>query len=777
MNGVAQHKKTENKMSYSNMKHVLLILVALLGMVALNAAPAASQTATTLVIEVRGESDNTPILGAIATLDGRASYQIRTGPSGDLSFSSIPAGEYRLIVRAVGFLTVEQPLRLRPGANERVKVEMEGFTAPIEFDPVSVTATRAPSPRLTTPASVSVLEDATLRALQPQNIDDILSTVPNVTTVGGPRAVAQAPQVRGLGSDRLVLRVDGARQNFQTGHKGRMFIEPALLKRVEVVRGATSSLYGSGGLAGAIAFETKDALDYLEPGETLAVDVMPGVRSSSAEYSGMVTVAGRAGPADAVAGFITRDGDNIRLSDGSDLPYSAAEYKTYVGSVGFGSNDGHRVKVSFRRFEEDSRTPLNANTNTTDSSNIGDRATLAQSLRFSYDLSSHRLPWLDARAVGYRDESEVAETRLSDGRADKRTVTTYGVDVTGTARARINGLLRIALTGGFEYFNDDNVGLQNGGLLANFPDGSAAFYGAFAQAQIQVTQFVTLAPGIRYDSYESSSVDPANRANESSEAQLKLAALVHPTPFLTIFGSFAEGFNAPRLQDLYISGMHFPAAPGAPYPNNFFTPNPDMTPERADTYEVGARLSHRGVLMEGDGVEAEFTYFEVDARDFIAREVNLMGGTTTFRNLDEVELDGIEARLAYNTPVAYGAVSFGRTRGRDILDDAPIDDIPADSWVFEAGVKPFGDAVVVGWRTMVASDQDRVTDPELATPGYAAHDAFLRVTPAAGSLGRLSLWARLNNVFDKEFRRHGSAILAPGRDLRLGSTYHIGLFR
>ena len=44
--------------------------------------------------------------------------------------------------------------------------------------------------------------------------------------------------------------------------------DPALVKRIEVVRGPNSSLYGSGGLGGVVDFRTADAADFLPPGKS-----------------------------------------------------------------------------------------------------------------------------------------------------------------------------------------------------------------------------------------------------------------------------------------------------------------------------------------------------------------------------------------------------------------------------------------------------------------------------------------------------------------------------
>ncbi len=752
----------------------LLPFMVSLGLAWLSTGPSpglSAQDAGGLVLRVRAGEAANAVEGALATFHGPGTFQLRTNRSGEIQLMSIPTGEYRIEIRAPGFHPKDLMAEVHSGAPQTFQVALKRSQAPIELDPLTVTANRTALARLRTPASVSVREGEALATLQPKNLDDALGSLPNVTTAGGPRAMAQEPQIRGLGSSRIVLRVDGGRQNFQTGHKGRVLIEPGLLKRVEVVRGATSSLYGSGGLGGTIAMETRDAPDLLSAGEALALEVAPGLRGANDETSGLFAVAGRAGSADAMVAFVDRDGEDIRLSDGANLPFSAGEYRSWLAKVGIGFREGHRLGLQFRRFGENSVTPLNATTNTTDSTSLGDRSSDANSFSFIYDVADPAIPWLNVRAVGYREGSEVKEKRLSDGRSDTRSVSTLGFDLAGTARSQFSGWVGIALTAGFEYFNDENEGSRDSEALASFPDGDASFLGAFAQARIELSRYLSLVPGIRFDSYESASSNADNRANADSETQVKVAALVHPTPFLTLYANYAEGFNAPRLQDLYIGGMHFPSYPGAPFPSNFFVANPDLIPERADTYEGGFRLGLHSVLTEEDGVEAELTYFEIKATDFIAREVNLMGGTTTFQNLDEVALHGVEARVAYDAHMVFGALSFGRTRGHNITDDQPVDDMPADTWILDLGVKPFGGDVILGWRATKAADQNRVTQEDYETPGYTVHDASVHWTPP---IGGLDLWLRVNNLFDVEHRRHGSALPAPARDFRIGATYRLG---
>ena len=82
---------------------------------------------------------------------------------------------------------------------------------------------------------------------------------------------------------------DGARQNFGSAHDGRFFIDPSLLKSVEVLRGPASSLYGSGGTGGIIEFRTMGAADFLAPGETVGATISGGYQTVNRERLGTLT--------------------------------------------------------------------------------------------------------------------------------------------------------------------------------------------------------------------------------------------------------------------------------------------------------------------------------------------------------------------------------------------------------------------------------------------------------------------------------------------------------
>jgi len=105
---------------------------------------------------------------------------------------------------------------------------------------ISVTATRNPIEAFEYPDMVTLVGQDQIQLLQASTPDDILRFVPNVEFTGGPRRTGEVPSIRGFSGPDVIILFDGSRQNFNAGHDGRFFIDPSLIKEVEVLRGPAS---------------------------------------------------------------------------------------------------------------------------------------------------------------------------------------------------------------------------------------------------------------------------------------------------------------------------------------------------------------------------------------------------------------------------------------------------------------------------------------------------------------------------------------------------------
>ncbi|MCC1747705.1 TonB-dependent receptor plug domain-containing protein, partial [Salmonella enterica subsp. enterica serovar Indiana] len=85
---------------------------------------------------------------------------------------------------------------------------------------------------------------------------------PNVSVGGaGTRASNAGYNIRGIDGDRILTQVDGVEvpDNFFNGPYAktrRNYVDPEIVKRVEILRGPASALYGSSAIGGAVSYFT-----------------------------------------------------------------------------------------------------------------------------------------------------------------------------------------------------------------------------------------------------------------------------------------------------------------------------------------------------------------------------------------------------------------------------------------------------------------------------------------------------------------------------------------
>ena len=151
---------------------------------------------------------------------------------------------------------------------------------------ITVTATRAPVSMLEAPATVSVITADDMANNLVSDIRDLVRFEPGVSVRRSPARFGAASgstgrdgnagfNIRGLDGNRVLTLVDGIRvpDGFDFGAQaaGRGdYVDLSLIKRVEILRGPASALYGSDGLAGVVSFVTADPEDFLRNGANIA---------------------------------------------------------------------------------------------------------------------------------------------------------------------------------------------------------------------------------------------------------------------------------------------------------------------------------------------------------------------------------------------------------------------------------------------------------------------------------------------------------------------------
>ncbi|NQU85716.1 MAG: TonB-dependent receptor plug domain-containing protein, partial [Mariniphaga sp.] len=173
---------------------------------------------------------------------------------GNYSLSGLKNGNYVLRVSYFGFETIEKEISL---TGSPVNINIELVPATIDLNAVVVTGTRTEKTLKNTPI---LTQSISARELEKKDINDIAQALENI--IPGIEFSSQAQgksiSLQGIDPQYMLFLVDGERLAGETyGDIDYGRINMADIERIEVVKGTSSTLYGSNALGGVVNIITK----------------------------------------------------------------------------------------------------------------------------------------------------------------------------------------------------------------------------------------------------------------------------------------------------------------------------------------------------------------------------------------------------------------------------------------------------------------------------------------------------------------------------------------
>lgn len=636
------------------------------------------------------------------------------------------------------------------------------------LSPVTVLGTRTERPNKDLPRSVDVVDDDEIAQEQSNDLGSVVDTLPNVSLTGSPRPSGEQIQIRGLSDERVLMLIDGVRQGFSKGHLSNEFIDPDLIRQVDVERGPASVLWGSGALGGVVSVQTKDAVDLLKPGQSFGARLKGGYQSATDGWLGSATLYGTLD--DRLDGLLyvgRRDNGDLKLGNGETLDHSAYREDSLLAKTTFHATESQSIGLSHRSERLDGDVPSNPASNVSDENPLLSREIALDTTQIEWRVKPGEPRALDLRTHLYHTRTKVDEFASSLDRKDHTEVNTVGLDVANTSRFGLGAVGDHALTYGIDGYRDRAEATRNGDPRPEFPDAQRRLLGAFVQDEITWGSW-TVTPGIRYDRYHSESEDDVAPDQDESHVSSQLGVVWQTTDWLSLYASYAQAFRAPSLEELYATGTHFGA--------NHFVANPNLKPEKAANKELGARAGWDSLFKTDDRLTLDVSAFRNDVKDFIDTIVTVtplpgppyVGGTTRSENVTDARLQGFEANARYAAGPWFVGLGYGQTRGRNETDDQPLADIAPDRWVLRIGFTelPWNGRITL--RTTLAERQDHVPPGVEETAGYTVYDLLTSWFPRDD----LRLDLAVGNLTDKAYRRHNAVIDEAGRNVMASLTWN-----
>lgn len=684
-------------------------------------------------------------------------------------------------------------------------VSLDPITITTDLDYISDAATKTDDKLIDTLAGTSVVTAEETKRFQPDSTAALLLSVPGVNVQEDADDPGSAINIRGLQDfGRVNVMIDGARQNFQrSGHNadGQFYLEPEMIKQVDIVRGPVSTIYGSGAIGGVVNFETIDPLDMIRHGETWAASLKS--RYSTNDEGVLVSAIGALKMSETVSvlgNFVWRDHENYEDGNGNEVENSEKQLKSALIKGVFDFAPGNQLKLSYIHKDDDYTTGLAADENQ-QITNTKDRTL---SGKWTYNPADNDL--IDFTLSGYYTTTEMTQTRLEaltktevifgmmgpqfvdvvvSPVGSERTfeIDTYGFDIFNTSRFS-SGSINHTLTYGADFFRDDvKTSDPNGSGDLFTPSGVRKTYGFFLQDKLEYSDWFELVAALRYDDYE---LDGNGFNVKDDKLSPKVTIGITPFNGIQFYATYAEGFRAPAISETLQSGIH-------PVPPEFtIAANPNLRPETAENYEVGANLKFDKILNGKDALRAKATLFRNDVEDFI--ENRLVGlnpatcfnpfvgtgcGVSQYVNIANARLEGFELEAIYDNRDWFINVAYTHVRGDDLTNNQPLKSIYPDKVVTTLGFRLWEEKLLLGGRWTYAANQDRVPDPvdpsdpaidETPTPSYNLVDLFATYEVN----DNLDLGLTLNNIFDEQFRIHRHEDPEPGFNAKIWAKVTFG---
>lgn len=681
------------------------------------------------------------------------------------------------------------------------------------LDEVVVTATRGPRAMADIAGTVTVKSAREIESELARDIKDLIRYEPGISVANSAgRFGLGGFNVRGIDGNRVLIEVDGipVPDSFAIGSfasAGRDFVDLELLKKVEILRGAASSLYGSDAIGGVVAFVTKDPEDLIAADATSHVGARAAWFDADESYAATATGAWEGESLSAMLAFTRREGhelDNQGTAGALDASRTRPDPQSYqsdaaLAKLAWNLAGGDRLRLTLEAGQEDAFTdaisgrrtqvfgPITAQTLDLTGDDGKRRSRIAFDHAFALERSiagegSWQVYWQDSETVQRTEELRlnsgigpafetirhrrasfeqevlggelVLRRELAQERATH--VFTYGLELERTDSEQLRDGSQTDVTTG----EVTNVVQPDTFPVRDFPITQTLEAAVFLQDEIAIGEGRwTVAPGVRADYYD---LDPeadaiylednplsTPAAMNHASVSPKLGIVRHFGDALSAYVQYAEGFRAPPYSDVNVGFTNLAFGYTA-------IPNPDLDPERSRGVELGLRGGSGGSFFS---VAAFHNDYEDFIEPFVALGIDPDTGLLVFqsRNIAQARIYGAELRGGLDIGSFSERLSgFGlRTtiawaRGDDRTADVPLNSVDPLKGVLGVGYRSAGDRWGAELVLTAVDGKDRIDEsagPQFRAPGYEVLDLFAHF--ALG--GRATLHLGLANLTDETY--------------------------
>lgn len=571
------------------------------------------------------DTRGTPIRAAIVGVPNTTLFT-QTDPNGRYRLAPLPVGAVRVRVAAIGYVPAAGTITVSPGDSTAADFALEA--SPLELPPLDVVSAKVARFGDRPATSVVQVSEREIDRRAVNTVDEAIDKAGGIQFLNGQINIrGSTGYVQGLNS-RVLMLVDGIPMN--QGDRGGInwdLLPVDQVERVDVLKGAGSSLYGSAALGGVVNLTTRDIPDGVHARLRLTAGAYGDPPHEVWRFRGHtglqggVDVAGSYGTPTFGGRFTAgaRHSDGYREQDERDHWQVAgrarwqASPRTRVDASGAWAVDNYDVPLSWcRQGQCDDRgqafQPFKVSSGSVGAWTDSRKGYIAAQVR---TIESERFAWV-ARGSWFR-------THFFDQRRDTSEFSVanrFGAEL----RAEVHpDSTRTVLVGGEATFSDVASDI--------FGNHSQSEFGAYGESD-QALGVARVTAGARIDFL---AIDGGS-----------LSAVLSPRFGVTVptdrgggllRASIGRGFRAPTVAERFVHTV----AEGLRV-----VPNPNLRPETAWSFELGHATAP---LLRF--VRLDAALFWTEARDLIEPRliVDTAGPKIQLQNVTRARIAGLDASI------------------------------------------------------------------------------------------------------------------------------------
>lgn len=710
------------------------------------------------------------LVGVSIRLEGPDSMGGATDEKGIFHFQNIQPGKYTIKASYVGYNTYQTTLILD---NEGVNLDIFLISQSGSLPEVQIlSASRRNTSSVHLPFASSVLNLPAQSENIPRTVPESLNIIPGVfvqkTNHGG-----GSPFIRGLTGNQTLILIDGIRLNNSTFRYGPNqylnTIDPFSVNKIEVLRGSGSVQYGSDAIGGVIQIFTKDP--GYTPENSFKGSVSGRFGSSKMEQSGSTELSYSTSKM-VLSGILGIKNFGDLIGGDTTGRQSPSGYSQSDASLKFKlkvSNNSELILANQFVQQKDVDVYHKVQLENFNVNKMGLQGRNLSYLKYSIDQESSIFRRIDITGslnatVEERNSQKNASQSLGLER-DKIKTSNLGIELFSDLSKKWT------MNSGLEYYRDkvnsirNTTNLQSGAVSTQrglYPDNSLySNTSVYSLHHLALGNF-NLEGGLRYNWLQARIADKdLGRMEINPGAFVWNSGLNYSIGKNHIYTSFNTGYRAPNIDDMGTLGI---------VDFRYEIPAYTLKPEKSYNSEIGYKY-----------FSEHFSFGAALYRNKLSDLINrvqtgqVIDGYKVYmkENTEEAVIKGVEGFAEFQVSQSLFFDLFASfNHGRNISKAEPLRRVPPFNGNISMKYKmnKFYMKAEMGWADkqdrLAQGDKDDNRIPAGGTPGWKVLNIY-----SGYSLKNVHLRLSAQNLFNADYRTHGSGINSVGRSLWMSLSF------